>query len=396
MSKRQEHISRPAVATVVQRAVQGGGRGPLPGQREVDAGDRPRSRSHGVLGAPLGQPGRDRRGLQGGPHEQRARGARAPAQGGAGAARGARHPPAGHGFFRQGDPVNVYPFIEAERVARVGNVRRACILLKVSRAAYYAWSGRIPCGRRLADEELLERIVAAHKASRGTYGSPRITRALRAAGLRVSRKRSARLMALRGLAGRARRRTKRTTVADPLASGRATDLLRRNFAPGAHEIDTLWCGDISYVRTWEGWAYLATVIDLSSRLVFGLAMADHLRASLAAEALAMAVTQRRPAPGLVFHSDSAASTPPLSSAGCSRGTASCSHSQGPDSAGTTPWRRASSPRSRRSCSTAASGRREWPPSAPSSSTSRSSTTASAYTPPWATSRRWLTKQDGGT
>src|SRR5665648_370441 len=327
MSKHGEHVSRQAVATVVQRAVQGGGRGPLPGQREVDVGDRPRPRSHRVLGAPLGQPGRDRRGLQGGPHEQRARGARAPAQGGAGAARGARHPQARHGFFRQGDPVNVYPFIEAERVARVGNVRRACILLKVSRAAYYAWSGRIPCGRRLADEELLERIVAAHKASRDTYGSPRITRALRAAGLRVGRKRIARLMALRGLAGRARRRTKRTTVADPAAKGQTTDLLRRNFAPGAHEIDTLWCGDISYVRTWEGWAYLATVIDLASRRVVGLSLCDHLRASLAC-------------PSAPPHSRccddqlNPASTPPLSSAGCSRGTASCSHSQGPASAGT--------------------------------------------------------------
>ena len=199
--------------------------------------------------------------------------------------------------------MNVYPFIEAERVARVGNVRRACVLLKVSRAAYYAWSTGALCERRLADEELLERIAAAHKASRGTYGSPRITRALRAAGLRVGRKRIARLMALRGLAGRARRRTKRTTIADPLASGRARDLLQRDFAPEAHEIDTLWCGDISYVRTWEGWAYVATVIDLASRRVVGLALCDHLRASLASEALTMALTQRRPAPGLVFHSD---------------------------------------------------------------------------------------------
>jgi transposase InsO family protein len=157
---------------------------------------------------------------------------------------------------------------------------------------------------RPATSELLERIVAAHKASRGTYGSPRITRALRTAGLRVGRKRIARLMALRGLVGRAKRRRKRTTIADPAASGRATDLLRRDFAPEAHEIDTLWCGDISYVRTWEGWAYVATVIDLASRRVVGLALCDHLRASLASEALTMALTQRRPAPGLVFHSDS--------------------------------------------------------------------------------------------
>jgi len=198
--------------------------------------------------------------------------------------------------------VNVYPFIEAERVAGAGSVRRACLLLKVSRAAYYASSSGSLCERRLADEELLGRIAAAHKASRGTYGSPRITRALRAVGLRVGRKRVARLMAQRGLAGRARRRTKRTTIADPAAKGRA-DLLQRDFAPQNHKIDTLWCGDITYVRTWEGWAYLATVIDLSSRRVVGLALADHLRASLAAEALEMALAQRRPARGLVFHSD---------------------------------------------------------------------------------------------
>jgi len=199
--------------------------------------------------------------------------------------------------------VNVYPFIEAERVGRAGCVRRACVLLKVSRAAYYAWSSGAPSEHWLADEELLKRIVAAHKASRGTYGSPRIARALRAAGLRVGRKRIARLMALRGLAGRARRRTKRTTIADPAAQGQASDLLRRNFAPQAHEIDTVWCGDISYVRTWEGWAYLATVIDLSSRRVVGLALCDHLRSSLVGDALRMALGQRRPAAGLIFHSD---------------------------------------------------------------------------------------------
>src|SRR5450759_5037948 len=263
MSKHGKHGAAEKTASGVHRRAQGRGRGPLPRQREVDLRDRPRPRPHRVLGAPLGQPGRDRRGLQGGPHEQRARGARAPAQGGAGAARGARHPQARDGFFRQGDPVNVYPFIEAERVGRAGCVRRACVLLKVSRAAYYAWSSGAPSEHWLADEELLKRIVAAHKASRGTYGSPRIARALRAAGLRVGRKRIARLMALRGLAGRARRRTKRTTIADPAAQDQASDLLRRNFAPQAHEIDTVWCGDISYVRTWEGWAYLATVIDLS-------------------------------------------------------------------------------------------------------------------------------------
>ena len=197
--------------------------------------------------------------------------------------------------------MNVYSFIEAEKLTR-GNVHRACALLEVSRAAYYAWSTGGPCERRLADAELLEAITAAHKASRGTYGSPRITRALRKQGRRVSRKRIARLMAQRGLVGRAKRRRKRTTIADPAARAQA-DLLKRNFAPAARPIDTLWCCDISYVRTWEGWSYVATVIDLSSRRVVGLALADHLRSSLAVEALSMALAQRQVAPGLIFHSD---------------------------------------------------------------------------------------------
>lgn len=197
--------------------------------------------------------------------------------------------------------MNVYPFIEAERATQ-GCVKRTCSLLSVSRAAYYRFSQTGPGARAARDQQLLVEILAAHKASRGTYGAPRIHRALRGRGRRVSRKRIARLMARRGLVGRARRRTKRTTIADP-AAVKTADLLRRNFAPEAHALDAVWCGDISYVRTWEGWAYVATVIDLASRRVVGLAMADHLRASLVTEALETALTLRRPAPGLVFHSD---------------------------------------------------------------------------------------------
>jgi transposase InsO family protein len=197
--------------------------------------------------------------------------------------------------------VNVYPFIEAEKHGQ-GNVRRACALLEVSRAAYYVWSGIDPEERHRGDEELLAAIRDAHKASRGTYGAPRITRALRKQGRRVSRKRIARLMRQRGIVGRPRRRRKRTTIADP-AAAQAADLLQRNFTPAAHEIDKTWCGDISYIRTWEGWSYVATVIDLSSRRVVGLAMADHLRTSLVSEALATALAQRRPKKGLIFHSD---------------------------------------------------------------------------------------------
>ena len=197
--------------------------------------------------------------------------------------------------------MNVYPFIEAEKHLQ-GNVRRACALLEVSRAAYYAWSSLDPEERRRGDDELVAAISDAHRSSRGTYGAPRIVRALRKRGLRVSRKRVARLMRQRGIVGRARRRRRRTTIADP-AAAKTADLLQRNFTPTAHKPDKTWCGDISYVRTWEGWAYVATVIDLSSRRVVGLAMADHLRTSLASEALQMALTSRRPKAGLIFHTD---------------------------------------------------------------------------------------------
>jgi len=198
--------------------------------------------------------------------------------------------------------VNVYPFIEAEKAGQ-GKVVRSCALLEVSRAAYYAWSAVDPEERRRGDQELLDAIRDAHTASRGTYGSPRITKALRKRGMRVSRKRIARLMAGQGIVGRARRRRKRTTIADPKIARQIPDLLKRDFAPTAHSRDTVWCSDISYVRTWEGWAYLATVIDLSSRRVVGLAMADHLRTSLVGEALEMALASRRPGAGLIFHSD---------------------------------------------------------------------------------------------
>ena len=118
--------------------------------------------------------------------------------------------------------------------------------------------------------------------------------------IRVARCTVARLMRALGLRGVRRGKRCRTTVPDE-AAVRPADLVCRRFA--AARPDQLWVADFTYVRTWEGWAYLATVIDLASRRVVGLALCDHLRASLASEALIMALTQRRPAPGLVFHSD---------------------------------------------------------------------------------------------
>jgi transposase InsO family protein len=105
-----------------------------------------------------------------------------------------------------------------------------------------------------------------------------------------------------GLQGRAARRWKKTTIADQAAAARA-DQVRRDFTADARRLNSRWCGDITYIGTWEGWLFLATVIDIASRRVVGYAIADHLRTSLVADALANAVAARDPDPGVVFHSD---------------------------------------------------------------------------------------------
>ncbi len=196
--------------------------------------------------------------------------------------------------------MNVYPFIEAEQ-AEQHSVKRACELLEVSRAAFYQRAAG-PSRREQADEELFEAIKQAHVESGGTYGSPRVHGALRNAGRRCGRKRVARIMRKRGLVGRCPKRWRKTTEQDPDAMTTAVDLICREFGPGV-EIDRRWCGDITYVWTWEGWMYLATVIDIASRRVVGWAMADHLRAELVCDALRHAVSRRRPPPGVIFHAD---------------------------------------------------------------------------------------------
>lgn len=198
--------------------------------------------------------------------------------------------------------MNVYPFIEAENASGSGNVKRACELLKVSRAAYYAHRTADPSQRDRDDAALTAEIVAIHDESNGTYGTPRVHAELRARGRRHSRKRIARLLRTAGLAGQAPKRWRTTTVPDPAAATPA-DLIKRDFTCAATDINTRWCGDITYIHTWEGWLYLATVIDLDSRRVVGWATADHLRTDLVADALRNAVTERRPEPGVIFHSD---------------------------------------------------------------------------------------------
>jgi putative transposase len=140
--------------------------------------------------------------------------------------------------------VNVYPFIEAEN-AGCGNVKRACVLLMVSRAAYYTHRSAAPCRQERKDAELTGEIIAIHDESRGTYGTPRLHAELRDRGRRHSRKRIARLLRTAGRAGRAPKRWRTTTIADPVATTPA-DLVGRDFACAATDIDTHWCGDITY------------------------------------------------------------------------------------------------------------------------------------------------------
>ena len=196
--------------------------------------------------------------------------------------------------------MTMYSFIEAEKAER-GNVARTCALLEVSRAAYYGWASGEPSRRREEDQELGQLIEEAHRESRATYGAPRVQAELRRRGRSCGRKRVARLMRERGLVGRCRRRWKQTTVPDPGAEVPEEDLVGRRFDPG--RINEIWLGDITYIWTWEGWMYLASVIDLGSRRVVGWAMADHMRAELVGDALRMGLRARHPAAGLVFHSD---------------------------------------------------------------------------------------------
>ncbi|MFF4402858.1 IS3 family transposase, partial [Streptomyces sp. NPDC001480] len=197
--------------------------------------------------------------------------------------------------------MTVHPFIEAEK-QEGHSVKRACELLKVSRAAFYARCTGVIGPRSAQDAELTEQITAVHEKSRGTYGAPRIHAVLKREGTPCGRRRIARLMRAAGLAGRHRRRRHRTTIPDPHAATRP-DLLLRDFRPDPAATDARWCGDITYIPTDEGWLYLATVIDIASRRVVGWATADHLRTELVADALRVACHQRRPAGSVIFHSD---------------------------------------------------------------------------------------------
>lgn len=193
-----------------------------------------------------------------------------------------------------------FGFIDAEKASYP--VSLLCRVLKVSRSGYYAWKDRPPSQRSRSDAALTEKIGRVHRDSRETYGAPRVHAELRRQGVRCARKRVARLMREAGLRGCCRGRTKRVAGKEKIERRPAApDLVMRDFRPEAP--DRLWVADITYARSWEGWLYLAFVLDAYSRKVVGWSMADHLKTELVLDALNMAVWNRRPAPGLVHHSD---------------------------------------------------------------------------------------------
>jgi putative transposase len=192
----------------------------------------------------------------------------------------------------------------AARKAEGFNVNAACDAAGVSRSAFYAWHER-PDGPTLAEWDeahLIDEIVDIHRASSGTYGEPRITIELEEKGWTVNRKRTARLMRENRIKGHRPHRRRSLTKADEQAPA-IPDLVGRQFQPEL--LDTVWAGDITYIRTGAGWLYLATVIDLASRRLIGWSMGDRHDASLVVDALQMAVAARGRTTmnGTIFHHD---------------------------------------------------------------------------------------------
>ena len=175
-----------------------------------------------------------------------------------------------------------------------------CRVLDVSRSGYYAWRKRPVSAREMANQQLVAEMRVIHAETYETYGSPRMCDELNDKGIPCSENRVARLMRKHGIRGKQVRRRKVTTKANPEAA-KAPNLLQQQFA--AAEPNTVWCSDISYIWTREGWLYLAVVLDLFSRRIVGWSLAARMTTQLVVDAFTMAVDQRRPPPGLIHHSD---------------------------------------------------------------------------------------------
>lgn len=191
-----------------------------------------------------------------------------------------------------------FVFIHAEKA--LYPVRVLCSVLGVSRSGYYAWIGRPRAARMRADEQLVVEILAAHRRSRATYGSPRVHSELRSRGARVGRKRIERLMREHGIRARRKRRFRRTTDSRH-AYPVAPNVLGRRFA--VKSANAVWVTDVTSIWTGEGWTFLAVMLDLFARRVVGWAASEANDTALALAVLDSALRERSPVPGLLHHSD---------------------------------------------------------------------------------------------
>jgi putative transposase len=196
--------------------------------------------------------------------------------------------------------VSPFALVHADAAAGTAPVSVICSLLGVSRSGYNAWCRRPRSARARSEERLVTKMKAIETEVRGTYGSPRMHKELVEGGERVSRGRIERIMRDNGIRARRPRRFRATTDSNhrlPVAP----NILDRKFDPD--EVNRAWVGDITYVWTAEGWAYVAVLLDLYSRKVVGWALKATLSRELALAALRKALLTRRPAPGLVHHTD---------------------------------------------------------------------------------------------
>lgn len=174
-----------------------------------------------------------------------------------------------------------------------------CRVMRVHRSGYYAWMKEPESVRRIEDRRLVGLIRDFHEASNQSYGSPRITRDLRESGERYNEKRVARLMRQEGIRARVGYKRPRYKTGRPALV--AINRLDQNF--DVPSPDYAWVTDITYIRTWEGWLYLAVVLDLFSRIVVGWSMKATLERDLVLDALLMAVWRRKPKQKVIVHSD---------------------------------------------------------------------------------------------
>jgi len=180
-------------------------------------------------------------------------------------------------------------------------VEPICRTLGVPVSTYYARRSRVPSRRELADGAQLAEIEAARSGRRRVYGARKTWKELRRREIEVGRDQVARVMREHGLEGKLRGSKKRTTIADEAAVERAGDLLQRDFT--ATRPNEKWVADLTYIRTWNGFCYLAFILDCYSRRIVGWQLATHMRTELALDALEMANGLRRPQVGLIAHSD---------------------------------------------------------------------------------------------